>query len=117
MRALPRRPSESWGPSGRSRWGASLRWHDGNGSQLHPLADARLHVDDRVLRPAADLVDDALRAKIAAAAVGEDDGADHRDEEDEPRAFEDVEVARVEHPAERLDIGDALRRRRDLDAL
>src|SRR5436853_2198149 len=93
VEALPFRFARR-GPEGRST--GSGRTVRGAFSQLHPLADARLHVDDCVLRPAADLFGNLLRPEAASGAVGEDDGADHGDEEHQPGAFEDVEVARVE---------------------
>src|SRR3954470_11051985 len=61
--------------SGRTVWGSSsvLFWP---GSQRHPLPDARIHVDHRVLRAPAVLGGDVLRPHVAALPVREHDGAD-----------------------------------------
>ena len=50
-----------------------------------------------ILGTAVDLGRDVLRPRGAARAVGEDDGADHGDEQHEPGVLEDVETMGVEH--------------------
>ena len=65
----------------------------------------RQHVDHRVLRAAADLGGDVLRADVGALAPGQHDRADHCDEQDDARRLEDEQIASVEQFAERDDVG------------
>ena len=57
-------------------------------SQNHPLAHAGLHILDRILGPAGDLLGDLLAPGIAATALGKTDRADHRHRQARPGAIE-----------------------------
>ena len=54
---------------------------------------------------ARDLRGDVLPLDADLVAQRQHDGADHRDQQDQARGLEEVDVARVEHAAERRGVG------------
>ena len=70
-------------------------WARGHRVQLHGL-----------LGRACDLHGDVLTLDARPVAQREDDGAQHRDEQDEPRGLEEIGVVGVEHAPDRLGVAD-----------
>ena len=64
-------------------------------------------------RRARGLVGDALPAHVGAVAEREHDRPDHGDQEDQARRLEEVDVVGVEHPPDRLGVGDRAGAERD----
>jgi len=58
-------------------------------------------------RSARDLIGDVLTADAGPVLEGEHDGADHRHQQDHPGGLEQVDIACVENPADRLGVADA----------
>src|SRR5579883_317478 len=68
----------------------------------------RTHLDDfeRLVALARDLLSDLLPPHALARPQGEHDRADHRDQEDQPRSLEGIDIARIDERAQRARIAD-----------
>ena len=73
-----------------------------------PWRDGTLRISTAIGLGARVLHGDVLALDARTVAQGQHDGADHRDEQDQAGELEEVDVVRVEHPAEGLGVGDGL---------
>ena len=65
---------------------------------------------DRFLGPAFQLIRNLLLANAVTVTVGQNDGADHGDQKNDPRRLEQIDVLGIDQLAQRVGIGDVFRR-------